>query len=109
MGSPASDIGYDITLDVNNNIFVTAYSQSTWGNPINAYVGSYDIAVMKLNNDGVLQWNTFLGSSSTDIGNRIAVDDNGDKPMPAACNICRHHARGVAYQLTCHLRTMFLC
>ena len=51
-------------------------SNSSWGDNIRRpYLGGTDVFVAKLNNTGILQWNTFLGSSSDDpYGYGIAVD-----------------------------------
>ena len=37
-----------------------------------------DIVVLKLNNSGIYQWNTFYGSASNDYGNGITVDTSGN-------------------------------
>jgi hypothetical protein len=74
-GSGNFDEGYGIALDPAGNIYVTARSEATWGSPVNAHSGNSDMAVIKLNNAGVLQWNTFHGSASNDYGYQIAVAD----------------------------------
>jgi len=76
-GSSSSDWGYGIATDTGGNIYVTGYSNATWGSPVNAHSGNSDIVVMKLSTDGALQWNTFHGSMSDDIGLAIAADGNG--------------------------------
>jgi hypothetical protein len=80
LGSPGAE-GSDITVDGNGNIYVIGSSDTTWGTPINPYAGGRDVFVAKLNSNGVLQWNTFLGSSSEDYGDYgegIAVDSSGN-------------------------------
>ncbi|MCX6723973.1 MAG: SBBP repeat-containing protein [Candidatus Staskawiczbacteria bacterium] len=74
-----------IAVDGNNNIYVSGYSTATWQgtqSPISPYVaGNGDNAfVAKLDNNGGLLWNTFIGSSGgTDYtGAGIAVDTNGN-------------------------------
>ncbi len=77
--SNGNDVGEDIAVDGSGNLYVTGYSNGTWGFPLNAYSGFYDIFVLKLSGSGAVQWNTFLGSSSgTDIGNGIAIDSSGN-------------------------------
>ena len=91
MGSSDSDRGSAIAVDSDGNIYVTGLSYATWGSPKNDYTpnnsnpndcfSNYrysDIFVVKLNNDGDLQWNTFMGSPGIDSGNSIAVDGNGN-------------------------------
>ena len=76
-GSTSIDYGYGIAIDGSGNIYVTGYSQATWGSPLHAYSGSADITALKLNNSGILQGNTFYGTASlVDHGYAIAVDGN---------------------------------
>ncbi len=73
-GSTSADTATDITIDDSGNVYVTGDSELTWGSPINAHAGgSCDAFVAKLNSNGILQWNTFMGASS-DAGH--AYDDN---------------------------------
>jgi hypothetical protein len=76
-GSSNWDTGYSIAVDASNNIYMTGYSEATWGNPLHPHSGGYDIVVVKLNSAGVYQWHTFYGSSGVsgwDEGYSIAVD-----------------------------------
>jgi hypothetical protein len=76
-GSTSIDYGYGIAIDGSGKIYVTGYSQATWGSPLHAYSGSADITALKLNNSGILQGNTFYGAASlVDHGYAIAVDGN---------------------------------
>jgi uncharacterized repeat protein (TIGR01451 family) len=77
MGSSNFDFGKDIVADGNGNVDVIGHSSATWGTPVNPYVGGDDIFAAKLNSNGALQWNTFLGSLTLDQGRGIAIDDNG--------------------------------
>ena len=48
-------------------MYVSGYSDATWGSPVNAYAGGGDDAfAAKLNSSGALQWNTFMGASGND-------------------------------------------
>ena len=85
LGSSATDFGYGIAVDGSGNVYVTGECGETWGTPVNAYAGgTYDAFAAKLNNNGELQWNTFMGSSdsdhgtSSDHGRSIAVDGSGN-------------------------------
>jgi len=60
-----------------DDIYVTGFSAATWGIPKDNHAGSWDAFVFKLNGAGNLQWNTFMGSSDTDVGNDIAVNVYG--------------------------------
>lgn len=77
-GDSYNEYANAIALDSSGNIYVTGESRGNWGTPVNAYAGASEIFVAKLNNFGILQWSTFLGSSSNDIGYGIAVDDSFD-------------------------------
>ncbi len=78
LGGSKTDYGYVIALDSSGHVYVAGTSYGTWGdNPVRAYTGStdmYDVFVAKLNSDGSLVWNTFLGGSSYDSPNGITVD-----------------------------------
>jgi len=77
-GSSSDDYGNGIAVDGSGNVYVTGESYAAWGSPLNAYTGGDDIVILKLNSSGVLQWNTFYGSSADDFGIGIAVDGSGD-------------------------------
>lgn len=81
MGSSTYDLGYAITVDTSNNIYVAGYSYATWGAPVTTFAGGVDAFAAKLNNSGVRQWNTFMGSSGTDltgVGSPIVLDSVGN-------------------------------
>ena len=77
MGSTATDQGYAIAVDSSGNVYVAGISYAAWGSPVNAHAGGSDAFAVKLNNSGVRQWHTFMGSSTVDKGNAIAVDGRG--------------------------------
>jgi hypothetical protein len=79
MGSASDDdYGYSLILDEYANVYVTGYSYGTWGSPENPYTGDSDIFIAELDNSGVRQWHTFLGSSGDDEGDAITLDDRGN-------------------------------
>jgi len=78
MGSADVDYGNAIAVDMQGNIYVTGWSEATWGTPINPYAGGKDAFVAKLNNSGVRKWHTFLGSAKGDYARAIAVDSRGN-------------------------------
>jgi hypothetical protein len=94
-GSNDTDSIYSgIAADSSGNVYVTGYSVNSWDGPsslgacstpgvspcpLNAYSGSGDIFVLKLNSSGAYQWHTFYGSvSSHDIALGIAVTGGGN-------------------------------
>jgi len=79
LGAAGDDYGKNITVDSSGNIYVTGYSNATWGtspSPINAHAGDYDAFVAKLDSSGVQLWNTFLGAAGDDLGLGIALDSS---------------------------------
>lgn len=80
IGSVDSDSGSGIALDKDGNILVVGGSSSTWGIPLDPHAGGGrpDVFVVKFNSNGVLQWNTFIGSEELDLGDGIAIDSKGN-------------------------------
>ena len=76
--SSGSDNADAIAVDGSGGVYVVGQSDSAWGSPVNAYAGADDAFVTKLGSNGYRHWNTFMGSSSMDIGNAIAVDGSGN-------------------------------
>lgn len=74
----SSGRAYGIALDDAGNVYVMGESGATWGNPINPYSDATDAVVVKLDSNGVLQWNTFLGGTDQDYGYGIAVGSSGN-------------------------------
>jgi hypothetical protein len=73
-----NDRGKDIVMDNGGNIYVAGESWGTWGSPGTPFAGSADAFVLKLDNGGSVQWNTFLGASGADLAYGIDVDVHGN-------------------------------
>ena len=73
-----------VATDASGNVYVAGYLSKTWGSPLHAYSGGYDIIVMKLNSRGQYQWHTFygaapvIGEDGDDEAAGIAVDGDGN-------------------------------
>ena len=75
--------GTSIALDADGNIFVCAVSEASWlgdsdVDPLHAYSGGKDIAVLKLTGAGQYLWHTFYGSGGRDAALDIDVDSQGN-------------------------------
>jgi len=70
--------GLDIAVDATGNPYLTGISYASWGTPISPFQGSIDVFVVKLNSEGALQWNTFLGCAAIDLVHELALDASGN-------------------------------
>lgn len=81
LGGSGIDNGKGIAVYDSGNVYVTGDSSITWGNPVRVFTTNYyasDTFAAKLNSDGSLTWNTFLGGNECDYGEGIAVDGSGN-------------------------------
>lgn len=84
IGGVGVDLGNSITIDVDGNAYTTGYTQSadydvTSGVIQTSNAGASDIFVTKLNAAGTaLLYSTYIGGSSEDRANSIAVDAGGN-------------------------------
>ena len=79
LGGSALDFGFALGVDAGGNAFVAGRSDATWGSPIRAFGGGSDDGfAAKLDASGKLIWNTFLGGSSYDQANALALDGKGN-------------------------------
>ncbi|WP_321438017.1 SBBP repeat-containing protein [uncultured Bacteroides sp.] len=62
----------------NNNAYVCGNVNASFGVPIRSYVSKADCFVIKLNENGVQTWNTFLGGGASDTSTGISVDGSGN-------------------------------
>ena len=76
MGTYQWDVGYGVTVDSSNNIYVTGYT--TRGLDGNTRFGSYDFFLVKYDSSGTKQWTRQLGSSGEDKGWGVAVDSSNN-------------------------------
>ena len=79
-GSTSSDTGNRIATDNTGNVYLTGYFDISMnvGSYTLASNGSNDIFVIKLDTGGNVQWANSYGSTSSDTGDGIATDSNGN-------------------------------
>ena len=80
LGGTGNDAGRGIAVDASGNVSVTGRSDSSWGTPVRPWQGFYDAFVARLDADGTLLWNTFLGGgvvSGYHTGYAVAADPGG--------------------------------
>ena len=78
LGGSDEDYGIDIAVDTSGTCCVIGESWATWGSPHRSFTGIVDAFVAKLDSQGALYWNTFLGGSDEDYGAGIAMDTSGN-------------------------------
>lgn len=84
LGGEGIDQGNGIAVDSSGNSYIVGQTNSTTfpttvGAFQTALAGGTDAFITKLNPTGsALVYSTYLGGSSTDIGNGIAIDENGN-------------------------------
>ena len=72
-GSGSGDESLAIAVDGSGGVYVAGASYDTWTGPgetepLNAWAGSADMVVVRLDSDGTYRWHTFYGGSGLDGG-----------------------------------------
>lgn len=90
LGGTAEDDGYAIAVDGSGNAYVTGQTKSTDFPTANALHGStaggFNVFVTELSPTGSLVYSTYIGGTSDDSGNAIAVDGSGDAFVAGGTN-----------------------
>jgi hypothetical protein len=87
LGGTSWDAGLGIALGSNASIFVTGFSNGSWGSyPKNPFGTSPNAFLAKLNSSGVFQWHTFFDGSAGGFNKReIVVDGGGNIIVAGEC------------------------
>ena len=80
IGGGNNDSGYSIATDSGGNVYVTGnyFDSVTIGSTTLTSAGSTDIFVAKYDTSGTAQWARSIGGTSSDTGEGIATDSNGN-------------------------------
>ncbi len=78
VGSTGMDEGNAIAVDATGNVYFSGDSDGSWGSPVRSFSGSIDGFVAKLDSNGQLIWNTFLGGNLGDQVNGMTLDATGN-------------------------------
>jgi hypothetical protein len=73
IGSSDDDWYSAIALDGSGSLYIAGTSFAAWGSPLNNFTGIVDAFVAKLDNNGTLRKNTFVGGQGTDFGNAMVI------------------------------------
>ncbi len=89
LGGSGDDLGLGVAVDSSGNAYITGQTYSTNFpilNPIQSVLrGQSDVFVTKINPAGnALVYSTYLGGSSGDVGESIAVDSSGNAYITGA-------------------------
>ena len=76
LGSSSHEIGYGVTVDLSDNLYVTGYTVGGLDGYTNS--GGIDIFLVKYNSSGVKQWTKQFGTSESEIGYGITVDSSNN-------------------------------
>src|SRR5207302_10368756 len=79
LGGAGIDEAFGFVVDVIGNFYVVGFSTAAWGSPVAAYDGGgADAFAAKLDSNGNLIWNTFLGGGGAGKGFGVAVEGMGN-------------------------------
>ncbi len=76
LGGNNYDESCGIAVDASGGIYVAGDGFETWGTPLNAFAGTNDGWIAKLDANGNLIWNTFFGGTGNVYGVGMAFDSS---------------------------------
>nr|WP_320192263.1 SBBP repeat-containing protein [uncultured Desulfobacter sp.] len=74
-GDPLGNYRPDIAVDSSGNCYIVGTSSDSVGTPIRQSSLGHEIIVAKFDTNGNRMWHTYMGSTGTDIGANITLDD----------------------------------
>jgi hypothetical protein len=81
-GSGDYDYGRGIVVASDGSVYISGHGHASWlgdgdAEPLHPYSGDLDIITLKLDSQGAYQLHTFYGSGDFDLGQRLAVLQDG--------------------------------
>jgi len=80
LGGASEDSGGGISVDSSANIYISGVTSSQGA-------GNQDMIIAKYNTSGVIQWQRSLGSTSFEVGGRVATDSSGNLYISGRSNL----------------------
>lgn len=77
LGGEGYDTGYGIAVDAAGFVYVTGSSNANWGDPVIDLTVGYDAFATKLDPDGNVVWDTFIGGEAKNFGRHIFIAESG--------------------------------
>ena len=78
LGSSTEDYANDLVIDSSSNIYVVGNNNNGVDFDGNTSQGGGDIILIKYNTSGTKQWSRLYGSTRSDEGRGIAIDNSGN-------------------------------
>ena len=78
LGGEGIDYGYAIAADGEGSVFLSGNSDAAWGSPIRPYTAGWDAIAARLDSNGMLAWNMFLGGVAKDECRSLSMDSYGN-------------------------------
>ena len=75
-GTISNDVIHDITIDKNDNIYLSGYSQGSLDGYSN--IGNRDVILLKYDKSGKIEWSSQFGTTSNDEGKGIKNDSQNN-------------------------------
>jgi len=86
-GQTGLDYIFDMEMGADGNLYLAGGSESTWGNPANAFTAGLDGFVAQFDPNGSLLWNTFIGGNGNDVVRSIEIDNNNTLYSAGVSNV----------------------
>ncbi len=97
-GGWGDDFGGGIALDPSGNILLAGVNDVVWGEPVQSYGDAPNAFALKLNAEGELQWNTFLGGAPYALYLPLVVKGFSSSAARSPMDCCQGLAMGAHFR-----------